>query len=361
MALTGHPGLDELLDKRRVAGRHELAGVMRTLTDGAGPASAPERAWFEPRLFARLAQGGLTGMAIDQLLFDPDRDAVAITDDAGVAVFPGIGHIATGRPAAECKLRYDAGRRVFTVLGDGGGEYPLEPSAFVPGTRIELAGPVDPVLRRFLDDNVEAPERLEPVAPEVAAGGLARAVELVTVVRPELAAALIESVRSVLVFRHPGAESFAALGMHGMIFINLDENRHGSDAAFLLEHLVHQGGHVLFSEATLARPDFFRVDPDAALADCTPATDRRTVYDLFHGLFTEHVETQVFAAALAAGRVPAADRPAFEAHLAAVSGRHTRDLELLAPHAGTVFTPLGNDVHTQFGQAHEQLRNLATS
>ncbi|MET9303704.1 dTMP kinase [Micromonospora aurantiaca] len=365
MSPTGLSGLDQLLGEQRISGRNSLAETMRILSteaasdsDGRNLDSQPLTAYYEPRLYCQLAQPGFDAMSLSQLLFSdsPDKSVplVAITDEAGIVSFPGFGRCATDRPATVVELRYDEGSRAFVDQTDAAaaGRYPLVPSRFIPDTDIEIVEYVDPILRRFLDDHIESAEQLTMVDdPGAYSGILAQALDLVAAVRPTLHESLTESLRAVFLFRHPTTESFAALGMHGAIFLNV---AHGDDLAFFVEHLVHQGGHVLFSEATLERATFFRVDPDSPLSDFTGSADSRALYDAFHGLFTEHVESQIFAAAMAQNLVPDDSRE-FRVHLLGVLFRHGRDLDLIDPYASEVFSELGHAVYAQFQESHQNL------
>ncbi len=362
MATTGRATLDALLDERRDAARAQLAEAMRTVARQADPAVDPDStlalvAYHEPRFYCQFARPGFDTMAVGQLLFqatDRADPVVAVADDAGVLAFPGLGRCHSNRPGSTLTLRWDDDSAGFTAVTDDPDLQlsPLVPATLLSGTRMELIGHLDPVLGWFLGEHIEPYRQLEIVTDAGTYPALLeQALDLVRRACPELSAALAESVRAVLLYRHPDAESFAALGMHGTIFINLTE---GDGLAFFVEHLVHQGGHVLFSEATLARADFFVDSPDARLDTVTHDGDIRTLYDIFHGLFTEHVEQQVFTAVLRQDLPAGADRAAFEEHLATVNARLARDLALVEPHLTAIFTAAGAAVWQEFRAAHEE-------
>ncbi|GAA4057391.1 hypothetical protein [Nonomuraea soli] len=283
--------LDEILGDRRREGRAELAEAMRMLSHEAEPEveQAQTAAYFEPRLYTQLAQGGIDRATLTGLLHGP---------------------------------------RDVTV---------------VPGTTIELVTGLDPILAAFLADNLDRPEELSLVEdPASHLPALERALALIAAVRPVFHEALTESLRAVLLFRHPDAESFAALGMHGMIFLNTPA---GAGPAYFVEQLTHQGGHVLFSEATLSRGDFFTGDPEDSLSGYVGGDDPRALYDAFHGLYTESMECQVYTALLA-GDLPAeAERADFAERLKETGERHEIDLELISPHAAEIFSETGLAIH----------------
>ncbi|MFB9628627.1 hypothetical protein [Nonomuraea helvata] len=354
--------LEMILGERRLAGRAELAEAMRILASQAVPGDAagelgdvPPGAFHEPRLYSQLVRPGFESMTLAQLLYGglAERPAVIVarTDAAGVLSLPGVGTLATGLPGAEVRLRRDEAARAF-VVRDAGGESrtcALRPSAFAAG--MEIVGWLDPMLGRFLADHMDDAQELVLVDdPRRYQGPITRALDLIAVVRPEFHVWLVESLRGVLLFRHPHAESFAALGMHGMIFLNVPRQ---TTAAYFVEQLTHQGGHVVFSEATLRRADFFLVDPETPLAEWAGRDDPRTVYDAFHGLYTEHMETQVYRAILEQGPTSRDESADLRELLATTAKRHAADLELIAPHARRIFSDTGLTVFAEFQSSRE--------
>jgi acetylornithine deacetylase/succinyl-diaminopimelate desuccinylase-like protein len=349
-----------LLGARRRRARAELAEAVWSVYAQQEPGDAatsapPADACHEPRLYSQLVLGGLCGMTMDQLLLAGERDDPAprtvATDDQGVVHLPGLGRVHIGQRATELSVRYHDAALTLTTDADQR-TYELEPSRFVPGTRIELVERLDPVLKAFIDLHVDTPDRLRLLAESHAQlPRIARALDLIAAVSPGYHAALVESLRAVVLYQHPDAESFAALGMHGMVFLNVPD---GAGVDYFVEELVHQGGHVVFSEATLHRDEFFRVDPDAELSGLIGQDDPRTVYDAFHGLFTEHMEYQIVLGALDRGLADGQERPEFLAHLAAVAARHLRDLNILRPHAAEVFSEVGHQVFAAFQESYDR-------
>ncbi|MEV0195769.1 hypothetical protein [Nonomuraea sp. NPDC050691] len=355
--------LEVLLGERRIAGRAELAEAMRILATEAAPdcpAGAPGD-YLEPRLFSQLVRPGFEDMTLEQLLFgraaEKPAEIVAMTDATGVVSLPGLGSCRTGFPQARVSMRFDRDARSFTVRSGAGGTQvcPLAPSRTVGSTGIEVVDHLDPMLAGFLANHVEAAERLTLVDdPGGCLPDLSRALDLIAAVRPEFHGWLSESLMGVLLFRHPDAEPFAALGMHGMIFLNVPQS---TTAAYFVEQFTHQGGHVVFSEATLRRGDFFAVDPETPLADFIAQDDPRIVYDAFHGLYTEHMELQIYRALLQQGLVTEAEGADLRDFAAAVSKRHATDLALIAPRAKEIFSEEGLAVFGEFQSDCESENN----
>jgi hypothetical protein len=134
-----------------------------------------------------------------------------------------------------------------------------------------------------------------------------------------------------------------------MVFFNIPA---APSVDYFVEELTHQGGHVLFSECTLQRGDFFVADPDANLAEVIGGDDGRDLYGFFHGLFTEHMECQIIRAVLAEGLAPEEQVADFRHHLDGVGGRHDRDLALVEPAVDQVFSELGRTVYDEFRRVH---------
>lgn len=360
MTAPAHMDFDGLLGAKRRDARKELAETMRTLSaqqdpDNAATRTAPADAFFEPRLYSQLVLGGFPSTTADQLLLASDTGTdsphTVLSDAEGVVHVPGLGRYVTGRPSTEFTVRHDPDDHTLTVE-PGGESYRLEPSTRVPGTDVEIVDRMDPVLDGFLRLHIDRYDELTVrTDARIHLPRIARALDLIAAVSRPYHTALTESLRSILLYEHPTAESFAALGMHGMIFLNVPGTA-GTD--YFVEELVHQGGHVLFSEATLNRGDFLRVDPEAPLSRILGRDDPRNAYDAFHGLFTEHMEYQIVLGVLEQRLADDEERPAFARHLASVARRHRRDLLLIEPHADEIFTPLGREVLQAFRDAYER-------
>lgn len=299
--------LQELFGSQRTESRAALAATMRELLDGSlrsvdvdalGPGDS---AMFEPRVWCQLSAPEL----YDELSLD---DVLA-------------GYLTEG------------GR-------DG--------VARIPGTSVELVESADPIVEGFLRTNAEPATALRMVVPTATqVADLATAFELVRLVTPSLHRMLVESVRTVVLYQHPSAESFAALSLHGAVLLNLPSEDPG--VCYFANELAHQGGHVIFSEATLDRAAFLAVDPDLSIAEAVGGTDGRDVYGFFHGIFTECMETLVCSRVAETARDHALD---FRAHLDAVMPRFERDLAIADEHP-QIFTDAGAELVQEFRRVYQ--------
>ncbi len=96
----------------------------------------------------------------------------------------------------------------------------------------------------------------------------------------------------IIPFSNSTSNSFATLGMHGVGFINTYKN---TGIVFYLEDLVHQCGHIIFSSLTYKPKDYFTINPEMLIKEfINDKNDDRSLYILFHGVFTEGLMCEVF-------------------------------------------------------------------
>ena len=211
----------------------------------------------------------------------------------------------------------------------------------------------DPILRSFLlsslvgtRDHLAFPE----VSTHVPAINAALGWTLTAL--PAIGPLVQDATRVCLLFEHPSTPSFASLAAHGAIFVNCREVRNGDFAALFIEELAHQAAHVVLNVVTVNRELFFLSDPDQSLSDVGVAGDRRSVYEFFHGLFTEYVSGLSLASAATA---VAATRETV-VRLADVTERLERD-SFVATSTHHLFTAEANALIHEMGEAVSELRS----
>jgi len=224
----------------------------------------------------------------------------------------------------------------------------------VPGTAIELVEEMDAVIKGFLSQNIVGHEQIaiERSGPDVTAR-LLRALALVEKHLPAIAKLLHRSIRAILLFDHPTLNSFAALQMHGMIFLNI---RRGTSVLFFVDGFVHQGGHVIFSEATLERQAFFKVSPDESLGSISGRRDARTAYEALHGLYTECALLEAFRA-LAQADLEVAERNELAARTGFVLRRFRTDVRSMRGCANAVLSHQGELLLEYFAESLDQFES----
>ncbi|MFM0170601.1 hypothetical protein PQR33_14885 [Paraburkholderia sediminicola] len=287
-------------------GRKILVATMRELTEKALPVSTmppstPDEVLLEPRLFA--------------WHFSSSRDTVDVAE------------VLTGK---------------------------FRSHLVIPGTSIEIVECVDTVVGAFFRDHVDASRELELAEnPAMHIPRIAEALELIERCAPDFHEALATSLRSIVLFRHPSAASFAALGMHGMIFLNLS---HRPSTTFFVDGLVHQGGHVVFSEATIHRQCYFNLPPDTELEQVIGYQDGRTVYEALHGLYTEFALVDVMDRARFASQISAQEAIELHGRTEFIWKRFEADLRHLSPHANVIFSEVGLNLFNHFRHVYDAAR-----
>jgi HEXXH motif-containing protein len=349
-----------LIEQRVDAGQRELAHAMRVLIARAEPeiaealASERDDVFLEPLLFGYFATEP-AALGLGQLLFgsvEPRArpEAVEIESDPnGRFYLPGLGTFTTDR----------ANERALLAVAPAGGGFRLElagarvPFRFEPimrmaGTSIELLTQISPLLAARFFDTSGNPAHAE-LDPEIErrAGELSRALRWLDAVVPDYASLLRRVTRQVCVFRARNVNSFASINAHGTAFFNTDplDRSSGDDAVFFFDELAHQCGHIAFNAATVKRGDFLAIDPETPLASIAPEeSDRRTIYDALHGLYTEHMMSTSMLA-LERCSLVADPRQAHElrGRLSFILHKYCVDLANLA-HA-RLFTPLGRSLY----------------
>lgn len=97
--------------------------------------------------------------------------------------------------------------------------------------------------------------------------------------------ALKKNVKKILLFEGEKPYSFASLSVHNMIFLNTKPN---NNEIFFLEHIAHEGGHVLFNTLTFkTKKEIFTVPYNTPFKEVSGIEwEHADTYSRFHGLFT---------------------------------------------------------------------------
>lgn len=294
-----------------------------------------DHTFLEPLLFAYISNDRTT-VGLDQILFGYIQDDLrpaelqVHTDTSGVIYLPRVGYFLTEVPSRNLNMHWEKATLSYGLELEGMAvNYKFQPVLEIPGVGIEVCRRQHPLLSRFFRD----------------AGGRTVAVDVEDVTQERLrqfgvaftlirSAAenyygeLVDTTRRILVFQGTGVNSFAALAAHGMAFINACL---GTDEVFFAEDLVHQCGHVMFSSLTLPKQEFFVIDPDTPLRRLTyGAGETRTVYETFHGVFTELFMNQVLDWCCDSKVLNAAQQHECRGRLAFILTRFAGDLRNLA-------------------------------
>lgn len=279
-----------------VAGQGKLSAMMQVLVHNAEPAlferldASNDAVFLEPLLFAYFTAKE-PRPPLGQLLFGSIPEAArpeevrVWANRRGVIELPGIGYLLT-RTSGPLDLVW-TGSVDACYLKDGFGlvEHVFCEPLRLDGVPVEICRYGNPLLDRlFLNEGGQAVAvEIEGVAP-AHLEHLATAFGIIARHDPDYFREVLRVTRKIVLFAGEPS-SFTALSAHGMVFVNTRET---DDEVFFVEDLVHQCGHLVFSALTLEMQDFLAIEAEVPLRLLTcDAREARTVYDAFHGVFTE--------------------------------------------------------------------------
>jgi hypothetical protein len=246
---------------RYAAASRALAGRLHRSTGGTPGLEA----FTEPLVFAALS-GPDPAAWLDQLLCGY-RGSVAGTS------------MAPGRTLVARRIGGSPGIGVYD--GDERVDASFEPPAAIGETNAELFPGGHPLLARLYGSAAPRFGGLVDVHRE----HVERAFAVIAALMPAYNDLICQVTRKVVLHSGERPNSFATPEAYGALFVNMAL---GDDEVFLVEDLVHQGGHVLFSAAAFDRERWLQVDPDTPLSAAgSDPSERRTLYVALHGLFTE--------------------------------------------------------------------------
>jgi len=300
------------LEGRVVEGQKELAATIVRLVQLTRPdledALFDSPNWFlEPMAFLHFS-AGQRGKGLDQVFAGhmpraSSRSAswTARSGAEGHVYVPRLGYLSTGLPDEWIEVVMEpSGHSIQSAgLPQVASNCDFTPSQLIPGTEIELLRhPVAWVERCFVEQEPGPDLGIRSTANQE--NRLAKAFALLRMACPTFSRLLEEVLRLVVVFRLERCNSFATTAAHGAVFLN---EALGRDEIFLMEDIAHQGGHVLFTAATLDASKLFSVSPSTPVNEWgEDPRDLRSVYVALHGAFTEALMACCLDAA-AAGRV----------------------------------------------------------
>jgi hypothetical protein len=157
---------------------------------------------------------------------------------------------------------------------------------------VELVDPSDPYVEQLVRSSFRAGDGISLAVDRSGfREPLENAMRLIRQVDGRLAGLLCRNVKGIVLFRSPAVDSFAAIALHGLIFVNVAR---GARVPYLCEEIAHQGGHIIFAAATANRQRYFSCDPDQEIGEISGVLDTRAVYDVLHGLYTAYLQLRLF-------------------------------------------------------------------
>jgi len=366
MSPSANFSLDTFLDSRRQAGRAQLTSAVRHLCVEEWRelepivASLDDDVVRDPRLLGHFSIAS-TETPLAQLLYgliSPEKrpDAVEIrTCRRGVACVPNVGYFLTNRVNKDLILHWNKTANCYTIT-DAQEEvyYDFRPILRVKGTNIEVANAFDVLIDGCLQHAIVSMAGENSGETVIVTDGgrhlpaIEKALSMIEKAYPEHHAALLQSLKYIVLFHHPFKNSFAALATHGAIYLNL---RWPATPAFFFDEIAHQGGHVIFNEATMNEHEILKL-PKLDLADLIGRPDHRCLYEALHGLYTEYVMCKTMNAALSQNLFSEDESEEVWGRLCFATQKAELDLRNMGTDTDRVFTEIGKLMYEFFGSAH---------
>ena len=250
--------------------------------------------FLEPLLFATLNEKEFS-YPIAPIVFGymsvahRPREIPALSDRDGLVYLPKIGYFITDCRNQELRLSWR--ESVSDWIMYSGMEklpYRFENLQTIANGQIEIVPHIHPLWNRLFPEKERTVENRTITIKHLE--NIRNAFEIIHALHPWLYGNMLRCIRKIVIFHSNQMNSFASMFAHGTAFLNASDC---DDEVFFVEDLAHQCGHVLFNAVTLGLDQYFAVDPDTPLKTFTSMdSETRTLYDAFHGVFTEALMIQ---------------------------------------------------------------------
>lgn len=198
--------------------------------------------------------------------------------------------------------------------------------------------------RLFTADGHALPRALPAATVRRHQTHLLRALQLLRRHCPRIAQRLQHSTRYVYLYQAALPNSFASLSAHGAVFFNVPD---GADEVYFLEDMAHQCAHVAFNAMTHDKARYFQVSPYLALGRLLDDdAEQRTLYTVFHALYTYVLIADALMAALDAEALDERQLHEARGRLAYTLLKFRIDLQHMS--RPEIYTPKGRLLHRRF-------------
>lgn len=211
--------------------------------------------------------------------------------------------------------------------------------------------------RLFTADGHALPRALPPDTARRHQQHLQRAQHWLARHCPRIARRLQACTRQIYLFRAALPNSFAPMSAHGAVFFNVPDD---ADEVFFLEDMAHQCTHVAFNAMTHDRRRYLSADPHRSLGEMIKdAAEQRSIYTVFHALYTYVVIADVLSAMLDSGELDERQKHEARGRLAYNLLKFRIDLHRMRKPG--LYTPKGLLLYKRFAAhcAHHTLRDAA--
>jgi hypothetical protein len=242
----------------------------------------------EPLLFSAVKKDlnyWLDGILLKWLDSPEKTKAYSTSNYSGIIYLPKIGYLKTSHPNSKLEIHQDHSANISIFREGYKIDFDFEKLTHLD-CGVEIMKHYHPLFDQiFLDElDIRCNIKTEGVWIQYY-DKINIAFNLIKKTNENLYEALQKNLVKIFLYEAEEPFSFATLTAHNMIFLNVPKK---ATEIFFIEHLAHEGAHVLFNTLTFkSKNSLFKVHYDSLFKDISSVEwEHGTLYSRFHGLFT---------------------------------------------------------------------------
>ena len=241
----------------------------------------------EPLLYSYITQKD--DIWLDSIIYgyekEPKNKIIVFSNNKGIIYIPNIGYFHTNKK--DQKLFLETKNNAFFIKDEQNAEvsFQYEPLLFLD-ENIELVKTQHPLFENLFKNNFDVVVNVnidETYEKHIRHFNIA--LQTIKENNHDYFTLIKKSVKKVMMYEGE-PYSFAAIQAHNMIFLNAHDT---DDEIFFLDHILHEGAHVIFNILTYnSKTELFTVPFNTNLSIITKdKRDHGELYGRFHGMFTQ--------------------------------------------------------------------------
>lgn len=241
----------------------------------------------EPILYAYLSQ--LDDKWLDSILYGYEKNRKeridVFTNKQGIVYIPKVGYFKTEVHQTTLCLEHRDEKYRLLDINNNDVQFEFEPICII-NNGVELVKALHVLLENSLDNKKDEMLNTDmgTIYPNLI-DYFNNAFEIIKRYYSDYYSLLQSNVKKVMLFEG-NINSFASMQMHNMIFLNVNTS---DSLIFFLDHILHEGAHVLFNTFTFnTKDELFKIPYNSFMSEFTGnPLDTGELYERFHGLFTQ--------------------------------------------------------------------------
>ena len=170
-------------------------------------------------------------------------------------------------------------------------QYKIDPIIYIH-SNIEFINKNDRLFENLFIDKDEKVIEVDFMDKEPYEKDFIKALDILKKYSPPFYNQLILSLKKIIFFRG-NSYCFSTIKVHNCIFFNVNES---VNDIYFLEHLLHEGGHIIFNNITFeSKNDLFKYNHKTLFKDIKGfEKEHGDLYSRFHGIFTHYIISSNF-------------------------------------------------------------------